>query len=63
MQIFLGKCLRWIIDLVTEHNITISKYIPLAGNSFIKLPKELNHVKKVWLIFKILMIMNALNGI
>ena len=26
-----------------EHNISISKYNSLAGNSYIKLPKELDH--------------------
>ena len=46
-----------------DHNINISKYNPLAGSSFMKLPKELNHRRKVLLILKILMIMNALNGI
>ena len=29
----------------------------------IKLPKELDHPKKYWLISKILMIMNALNAV
>ena len=42
--------------------INISKYNLLAGSSYIKLPKELNHSKK-GLIFNILMIMNALNGV
>ena len=45
-----------------HHNINISQYNPLAGCSYIKLPKELNHQEKVWLIFKILRTMNALNG-
>ena len=42
--------------------INVSKYNLLAGSSYIKLPKELNHSKK-GLIFNILMIMNALNGV
>ena len=46
---------------VIDH-ISISKYNPLTGSSYIKLPKELDQ-EKDWLIFKILMIMNALNGI
>ena len=29
-----------------EHNIIISKYNPLAGGSYIKLPKELDHPRK-----------------
>ena len=53
-----GKGLGWITDSVIEHNISISKYNPLAGSSYIKLPKD-----KHWLIFKILMIMNALSGV
>ena len=28
-----------------------------------KLPKEIGHARKVWLIFKILKIMSALNGV
>ena len=45
IQIYLGKCSGWIIDSVLDHIINISKYSPLACNSFIKLPKELNHSK------------------
>ena len=29
-----------------DHNISISKYNPLAGSSYIKLPKELDHPRK-----------------
>ena len=47
-QKVLGKGSRWIIDLVIEHNINISKYNPLAGSSYIKLSKELDHPRK-WL--------------
>ena len=36
----------WIIDLVIDHNINISKCNPLAGSSSVKLPKESNHPKK-----------------
>ena len=57
----LGKGSDWIIDSVIHHTINISKYNPLTGNSYIKLPKELDHPRKE-LIFKILMIMNPLNG-
>ena len=35
IQIYLGKGLEWIIDSVNDY-----KYNPLAGSSFIKLPKE-----------------------
>ena len=45
IQNSLGKVLGWIIDSVIDHNISISKYNPLAGSSYIKLPKELNHPK------------------
>ena len=37
---------RWIIDSVIDHNISISKYIPLPGSIYIKLPKELNYSRK-----------------
>ena len=46
----LGKGSGWIIDSVIEHiehTITISKYNPLAGGSYIKLPKQLDHLRKV----------------
>ena len=36
----------WIIDSVTYHTISISKYNPLAGSSYIKLSKELDHPRK-----------------
>ena len=39
----LGKGSGWIIDSVIDHTISISKYNPLAGSSYIKLPKELHH--------------------
>ena len=35
-----GRGSGWIIDSVIEHNINISKYNLLAGNSYIKLLKE-----------------------
>ena len=54
---------KYNIDSVIDHAIIISKYNPIAGSSYIKLPTELNHPKKVWFIFKILMIMNPLNGV
>ena len=37
---------EWIIDSVIEHNISISKYNPLAESSYIKLQKELDHPRK-----------------
>ena len=42
----LGKGSGWITDSVTDHNISILKYNPLVGSSYIKLPKELNHSRK-----------------
>ena len=39
----LGKGSGWIIDFVIDHTISISKYNPLAGTSYIKLPKKLDH--------------------
>ena len=46
IQKSLGKGSGWIIDSVTDHTISISKYNPLAGSSYIKLPKELDHPRK-----------------
>ena len=51
-----------IIDSVIDQNINISKYNALGSSSYVKLSKELNHPKKVSLKFKILMIINALDG-
>ena len=39
----LWKCSRWIIDSVINHTISISKYHPLVGRSYFKLPKDLDH--------------------
>ena len=46
IQQLLGNCSGWIIDSVIEHNTNMSKYNPLAGGSYIKLPKEFNHPRK-----------------
>ena len=46
IQKSLGKDSGWIIDSVIDHTISILKYNPLAGSSYIKLPKELNHSRK-----------------
>ena len=62
IQKSLRKGSGWIIDSVIYYNINNSRYNPLVGSSYIKLPKKLNHTNKVWLMFKMLMIMNALNG-
>ena len=43
IQKSLGKSLDWIIDSVVDHTISISKYYPLVGSSYVKLPKELDH--------------------
>ena len=42
----LGQCSGWIIDSVIDHNINFSKYNPLAGSSYIKLPKQLDSSRK-----------------
>ena len=47
IQKSLAKGLNWIICLVIDHTISVSKYNPLAGSSYIKLPKELDHPRKV----------------
>ena len=46
IQKSLGKSSGWIIDSVIDHTISISKYNPLAGSSYHKLPKELDHPRK-----------------
>ena len=46
IQKSLGKGSGWIIDSVIDHTISISKYNPLTGSSYIKLPKELDHPRK-----------------
>ena len=46
IQESLGKGSGWITDSVIDHTVSISKYNPLAGSSYIKLPKELDHPRK-----------------
>ena len=46
IQKSLGKSSTWITDSVIDHTISISNYNPLTGNSYIKLPKELDHPRK-----------------
>ena len=58
-----GKGWGWIIDSVIDHTVNISKCNSLASSSYVKVPKELDHSKKALLIFKISMIMNALNDV
>ena len=43
---YLRKGSVWFIDSLIDHTISISKYNPLVGSSYIKLPKELDHQKK-----------------
>ena len=42
----LKKDSGWIIDSIIDHNISISKYNLLAGSSYIKLLKKLDHPRK-----------------
>ena len=46
VQKSLGAGSGWITDSVIDHNISISKYNPLAGRSYIRLSKELDHSRK-----------------
>ena len=46
VQKSLGKGSSWIIDSVTDHTISISKYNPLGGSNYIKLPKKLDHPRE-----------------
>ena len=45
IQKSLGKGSGLVIDSVTDNNVSISKYNPLAESSYIRLPKELEHPK------------------
>ena len=45
IQKSLGKGSGWMVDLVINHTISISKYNLLAGSSYIKLPKEWDHLR------------------
>ena len=60
---FIRKRTGWIIDLVIDHANSISKYNPLAGSSYIKLPKELEHPRKGLIDIQNIDIMNALNRV
>ena len=46
IQKYLRKGLIWIVDSVVDHSITILKYKPLSGSSYVKLPKELDDQKR-----------------
>ena len=46
IQKLLGKGSNWITDSVIEDDINISKHNLLAGSSYLKLSKELDHPKK-----------------
>ena len=63
IQKSLGKGSGSITDSVIDHSISISKYNPFAGSSFIKLPEGLDHPRKGLINIKILIIMNAFNGV
>ena len=46
IQKSLGKGSGWIIDSVIYHNTSIPKYNSLGENNYIKLPNELDHLRK-----------------
>ena len=46
IQKSLGKDLGLIINLVIDYIFSISKYNPLAGSRYIKLPKEWDYQRK-----------------
>ena len=46
IQISLRQGPGWIADSVIDYTISISKYNPLAGSRYIKLPEELDHPRK-----------------
>ena len=43
---YLGKDSGWIIDSVIIHPIDIPNYNPLAGSTYINLPKKLDHPRR-----------------
>ena len=47
LQKLLGKGLGWITDSFVDQTNNISKYKPLSGSSYNKLPKELDHPKNL----------------
>ena len=46
IQKYIGKGSGSLVNSVTDHTIKIPKYKPLAGSSYVKLPKELDHLNK-----------------
>ena len=52
IQKSLRKSSSWIIDSAIDHTISVSKYNPLAGSNFIKLPKELDHSREGLIVFQ-----------
>ena len=48
IQKYQAEGLGWTIDLIIEQKISISKYEPLNCSSYVKLPKELNYLKKLF---------------
>ena len=62
IQKFVGQGSSRIFDSVIDHNINTSKYDSLTGSSHIKLPKELDHLRKDLINIQKLAIMNDLNG-
>ena len=46
IQKSLQKSSGCIVNSAIDHTVSISKYNPLAGSSYIKLPKELDHPRK-----------------
>ena len=53
----------WIIDSDFCHTISISKYNPIAGSSYIELPKELKHPRKGLINFQNINDNEYFNGI
>ena len=62
-QKYLAQGSGLIIDSVIDHTIRNSKYNPLTRRSYLNLAKRLEHLRKGLVIFKTLMMLNALNGV
>ena len=52
-----------IQSIIVDYTIDVSKNNPLSGSICIKLPKELDTPKTVWLILIVLTTINALKGV
>ena len=46
IAVWISEGSGWVIEEILNHYINVASYIPLSGNSYIPLPKELRNSKK-----------------